>query len=191
MKYPEFWISASSKQKRIYSTLFVLGLAVIATLAGTLVQLNPEQAQDIYNQLNQTTRSPTLLTDIFVNNFPLCLLMFIPLAGLGIGLFILFSTGIAFRAAFDVQAASGFEGSASISSIDPATAILVVVLAGVVFVVEYVSYSIAMTESVWMFRRLLQRRWKELKVLTKLIGVVAVLLAIGAVVEWAAITIGI
>ncbi len=184
-------MSASSKRKRIYSTLFVLVLAVIATMAGTLVQLSPQDAQAIYNQLNQTSTSPTLLTDIFVNNFPLCLLMFIPLAGIGIGLFILFSTGMAFRAVFDVQAASGFDSSASISGIDPATAVLVLVLAGAVFVIEYVSYSIAMTESVWLFRRLLQRRWKELRVLAILIGVVAVLLAIGAVVEWAALSIGI
>ena len=191
MKYPEFWMNASSKQKRIYSTLFVLGLAIIATLAGTLVQLSPEQSQDIYNQLNQTTRSPTLLTDIFVNNFPLCLLMFIPLAGLGIGIFILFSTGMAFRAVFDVQAASGFEGPASLSGIEPLTAVLVLVLAGVVFILEYVSYSVAMTESFWLFRRLLQRRWRELKVLAILICLVAVLLALGAVVEWAAISIGI
>ncbi|MGE5555222.1 MAG: hypothetical protein ACM3UY_03015 [Methanocella sp.] len=191
MKYTEFWMSASSKRKRIYSTLFVLVLAVIATMAGTLVQLSPQDAQAIYNQLNQTSTSPTLLTDIFVNNFPLCLLMFIPLAGIGIGLFILFSTGMAFRAVFDVQAASGFDSSASISGIDPATAVLVLVLAGAVFVIEYVSYSIAMTESVWLFRRLLQRRWKELRVLAILIGVVAVLLAIGAVVEWAALSIGI
>lgn len=191
MKYPEFWMNASSKQKRIYSTLFVLGLAIIATLAGTLVQLSPEQAQDIYNQLNQTTRSPMLLTDIFVNNFPLCLLMFIPLAGLGIGIFILFSTGMAFRAVFDVQAASGFEGPASLSGIAPLTAVLVLVLAGVVFILEYVSYSVAMTESLWLFRRLLQRRWRELKVLAILICLVAVLLVIGAVVEWAAISIGI
>jgi hypothetical protein len=191
MKYPQFWTSASPKQKRIYSTVFVLMLAVLATFAGTMVPLGQEEAELIYNQLNQTSSSPTLLTDIFVNNFPLCLLMFIPLAGIGIGLFILFSTGMAFRAVFDVQAASGFDSSATASSIDPTTAILVLVLAGAVFVLEYLSYTIAMTESVWLFRRLMQKRWKELKVLAILIGVVAALLAIGAVVEWAALSIGI
>ncbi|HSV50057.1 MAG TPA: hypothetical protein VLH35_07045 [Candidatus Acidoferrales bacterium] len=191
MKYPEFWTSASPKQKRIYSTVFVLMLSVLATVAGTMVPLGQEEAQLIYNQLNQTSSSPTLLTDIFVNNFPLCLLMFIPLAGIGIGLFILFSTGMAFRAVFDVQAAQGFSDTATASSIDPTTAILVLVLAGAVFVLEYISYSIAMSESVWLFRRLTQKRWKELKVLALLIGVVAALLAIGAVVEWVALSIGI
>jgi hypothetical protein len=190
MNYPAFWLNASSKRKRIYSTLFVLILSVLATMAGMLVQLPQDQAQLIYDQLNQTSNSPTLLTDIFVNNFPLCLLMFIPLAGFGIGMFILFSTGMAFRAVFDIQAANGLSSS-SVSDINPTTAILVLVLALAVFVIEYVSYSIAMTESVWLFRRILQKQWREAKVLVMLIGTVAVLLAIGAVVEWYALSIGI
>jgi hypothetical protein len=117
--------------------------------------------------------------------------MFIPLAGLGIGLFILFSTGMAFRAVFDIQAASGVSSSASVSGINPTTAIIVLVAAGAVFILEYVSYTIAMTESVWLFRRILQKRWREVKVLGMLIGLVAVLLAVGAVVEWYALSIGI
>jgi hypothetical protein len=191
MNYPSFWLTASPKRKRIYSTFFVLILSVLATLAGMFVQLPQDQAIAIYNQLNQTSSSPTLLTDIFLNNFPLCLLMFIPLAGLGIGLFILFSTGMAFRAVFDIQAASGFSSSASVSGINPTTAIIVLVAAGSVFILEYVSYTIAMTESVWLFRRILQKRWREVKVLGMLIGLVAVLLAVGAVVEWYALSIGI
>src|SRR5512133_507319 len=130
MQYPQFWTSASPKQKRIYSTVFVLLLAVLATVAGTLVPLGQEEAQMIYNQLNQTSSSPTLLTDIFVNNFPLCMLMFIPLAGIGIGLFILFSTGMAFRAVFDIQAANGLSSSVAVGDISPTTAILVLALAG-------------------------------------------------------------
>jgi hypothetical protein len=190
MNYPTFWLTASPKRKRIYSTLFVLVLSILATMAGMFVQLPTDQAQAIYDQLNQTSSSPTLMTDIFLNNFPLCLLMFIPLAGIGIGLFILFSTGMAFRAVFDIQAANGLSTS-SVSGINPTTAILVLVAAGAVFVLEYVSYTIAMTESVWLFRRILQKRWREIKVLGMLIGLVAVLLAVGAVVEWYALSIGI
>lgn len=191
MNYPSFWLTASPRRKRIYSTFFVLVLSVLATMAGMFVQLPTDQAQAVYNQLNQTSSSPTLLTDIFLNNFPLCLLMFIPLAGIGIGLFILFSTGMAFRAVFDIQAASGLSSTAAASGINPTTAIIVLVAAGVVFVLEYVSYTIAMTESVWLFRRILQKRWREVKVLGMLIGLVAVLLAVGAVVEWYALSIGI
>jgi len=183
-----FWVNASPKRKRIYSTLFVLILAVVATLAGMLVPLSPEEAQMISDQLNRTitenTAQGTLISTIFLNNFSLCLLMFIPLAGLAIGLFILFSTGMAFRAVFDMQAASGI--SSATPEIQISTALLVLVLVAATFLLEYVSYAIGMTESVWLFRRLLHRRWSELKNALKLIGLVALLLIIGALVEtWA------
>jgi len=183
-----FWVNASPKRKRIYSTLFVLILAVVATLAGMLVPLSPEEAQMISDQLNRTitenTAQGTLISTIFLNNFSLCLLMFIPLAGLAIGLFILFSTGMAFRAVFDMQAASGI--SSATPEIQISTALLVLVLVAATFLLEYVSYAIGMTESVWLFRRLLHRRWSELKSALKLIGLVALLLIIGALVEtWA------
>lgn len=186
MNYPQFWLSASPRRKRIYSTVFILLLSVLATVAGTLVPISQTDAQIISDQLNQTvtqgTAGGTLIPDIFINNFSLCLLMFIPLAGLGIGLFILFSTGMAFRAIFEIQAANGLSG-ATTSNIDPTTAILALVLIGVVFLLEYVSYAIAMAESVWLFRRIMQKRWGELKITAVVIGVVALLLIIGAVVE--------
>jgi hypothetical protein len=109
--------------------------------------------------------------------------MFIPLAGLGIGLFILFSTGMAFRAIFDYQAANGLTGTATASNITASTAIGLLFLIGAVFVLEYVSYTVAMTESVWLFRRILQKRLSEVKIALALIGLTALLLTIGAIVE--------
>jgi hypothetical protein len=192
MNYPQFWLTASPRRKRIYSTGFILLLAVLATVAGTLVPISQQDAQTISDQLNQTvtqgTSGGTLIPDIFINNFSLCLLMFIPLAGLGIGLFILFSTGMAFRAVFEIQAANGLS-SATTSNIDPTTAFLALALIGAVFLLEYVSYTIAMTESVWLFRRIMQKRWSELKITAAVIGIVALLLIIGAVVETYAISI--
>jgi hypothetical protein len=184
MKYPQFWLTASPKQKRIYSVFFVLFIAIIATLAGSLIQVSPQEQKSIYDQLNQTQTSPTLAPDIFINNFTLCLLMFIPLLGLGVGLFILVQTGMAFRAVFDYQAANGFASSASAANVSASTALTLLVLVGVVFVLEYVSYTVAMTESVWLFRRVFQqRRYDEVKILLALIGLAALLLTIGAIVE--------
>lgn len=187
MKYPQFWLNASPKRKRVYSTVFILFVALLTTVAGMFVQVPPEEAQAIYTQLNQTQSSPNLAPDIFINNFSLCLLMFIPLAGLGIGLFILFSTGMAFRAIFDYQAAHGLTSTAAQSNLTASTAIWLLLLIGLVFVLEYVSYTVAMTESVWLFRRILQKRWREVKITLALIGLVALLLAIGAIVETYAI----
>jgi hypothetical protein len=187
MKYPQFWLNASPKRKRIYSTAFILLVSLLVTVAGMLVQVSPDEAQLIYTQLNQTQSSPHLAPDIFVNNFSLCLLMFIPLAGLGIGLFILFSTGMAFRAVFDYQAAHGLTEAATASNITASTAFGLLIVIGLVFVLEYVSYTVAMTESVWLIRRILQKRWSEAKVAVALIGLTALLLTIGAVVETFAI----
>jgi hypothetical protein len=186
MKYPRFWLEASPRRKRFYSIILVFVLAVLATLIGALVPVSPETARIISDQLNQTVTEGqargTLNLDIFLNNFPLCLLMFIPLAGFAIGMFILFSTGQVFRAVFEVQAASG--AATATPEIQATTALLTLVLIGAVFLLEYVSYSIAMAESIWLFRRLLQGRWRsELKWLAVFIGIVALLLIIGAVVE--------
>jgi hypothetical protein len=187
MKYPQFWLNASPKRKRIYSTVFILFVTILTTVAGMFVQVSPDEAQLIYTQLNQTQSSPNLAPDIFINNFSLCLLMFIPLAGLGIGLFILFSTGMAFRAIFDYQAANGITSTATASNISASTAIGLLLLIGVVFVLEYLSYTVAMTESVWLFRRIWQKRWSEVKITLALIGLTALLLTIGAIVETYAI----
>jgi hypothetical protein len=193
MNYPQFWKEASLRRKRIYSVIFVLILSIIATLVGMLVPLSPQEAQLIVDQLNRTvtenTAQGTLIPAIFINNFSLCLLMFIPLIGLAIGMFILFSTGMAFRAIFDAQAASGLSGATT--QIEASTAILALALIGVVFLLEYVSYSIGMTESIWLFRRLLQNRWKgELKYLAIFIGIVALLLIVGAIVETYTLSLG-
>jgi hypothetical protein len=204
MNIPRFWLEASHRRKRIYSFMFMFLLAVLATVIGALVPVNPIEAQLISDQLNKTvtqgTANGTLISDIFINNFSLCLLMFVPLAGAGIGLFILFSTGQAFRAVFELQAAGGLaSASAAASNISLATAILALALYGVVFLLEYVSYTIAMAESVWLSMRLLQtlghekqaaiRFKKELIYLLICIGVVALLLIVGAVVETASLSI--
>ena len=113
-----FWKNASPKRKRIYSLTFVFVLSITATLVGMLVPLSPQEAQLISDQLNQTvsenTVKGTLIPTILLNNLSLCLLMFIPLAGFAIGLFILFSTGMAIRAILDIQSATAcFRGSLS------------------------------------------------------------------------------
>ncbi len=184
-----FWKNASPKRKRIYSLTFVFVLSITATLVGMLVPLSPQEAQLISDQLNQTvsenTAKGTLIPTILLNNLSLCLLMFIPLVGFAIGLFILFSTGMAIRAVFDIQSATAFSGAAS-ADLQASTAILALVLVGFTFLLEYVSYSLAMTESVWLFRRMLQKRWRELKNTAICIGIVALLLLLGAIVEtWA------
>jgi hypothetical protein len=60
-----------------------------------------------------------------------------------------------------------------------------------VFWLEFAAYSIAMAESIWLTRRLLQLRWNELKNTAIFIGICAAILIVGAVVETWLISIGI
>jgi hypothetical protein len=185
-----FWKNASPKRKRIYSIIFMLALAIAVTLLGTLVPIDDQYAKEINDSLNQTlttnTANGTLVQSIFLNNFLLCLAMFIPLVGSIFGLFIMLNTGIALGAELRIQSAN--VTSATVTNISPTTAILGLLFIGLTFLLEYVSYSIGIAESVWLFRRLTQRRWEELKITGILIGIVAVLLITGAIVETWVIT---
>jgi hypothetical protein len=169
-----FWTKASNKRKRIYSFIVIFVIAVLLTVIGSLVPISPQAARQTSDQLNQTLNqnraSGTLPEYIFLNNFSICLVMFIPIVGPILGFFILFNTGYALGAISQVQGYS------------PLIAILALVLTPV-FWLEFASYTIGMTESIWLFRRLLQQRWGELKNTVILIGVCAGLLAIGAIVE--------
>jgi hypothetical protein len=193
MDYPLFWKNASSKRKRIYTIIFMFLIAVSLTLIGSLVPLSPQYAKEINDSINQTRNqgleNGTLIPTIFLNNFGLCLLMFIPIAGAAIGLFILFNTGLAFSAVIQVQSAAA--ASTPPPEISLMTALISLLMFGLIFLIEYVSYSIAITESIWLYRRLRQRKWGELKNAAILIGIVAVLLIIGAVVETLLISSGV
>jgi len=187
-----FWKTASPKRKRIYSIIFMLALCITATILGTLVQLSAQDAKQLSDSTNgiitDNPTYPSLVGAILLNNFKICLVMFIPILGAIFGLFVLFSTGVGIRAILDTQSASG--ASAAISTISPTTAILALVFVGLTFVLEYVSYSIGIAESIWLYRRLTQRRWRELKNTGILIGIVAALLITGALVEsWVIIAI--
>jgi hypothetical protein len=188
-----FWREASPKRKRIYSIVFMLVLAIATTLLGTIVPISDEYAKQIYDSLNQTvitnTTNGTLIPYIFLNNFLLCLAMFIPLAGAVFGLFVMLNTGIALGASLRLQ--SAIATSAAVPNISPTIAILGLVGVGLTFLFEYVSYSIGISESIWLFRRLTQHRWRELKNTGILIGIVAALLITAALVEtWVITAIG-
>jgi len=192
MDYPSFWKNASLRRKRIYSIMFMFVIAVSLTLIGSLVPLSPQFAKEINDSINQTRNqgleNGTLAPSILLNNFGLCLAMFIPLVGAFLGLFIMFNTGLAFSAAIQVQSTTAVSTPLDIS---PTTAVIALLVFGLVFLLEYVSYSIGMAESIWLFQRLRQRKWGELKNAAILIGIVAVLLIVGAVVEtWLISTIG-
>jgi uncharacterized membrane protein SpoIIM required for sporulation len=169
-----FWRSISTRRKRAYSILFILVLAIVALAIGSMTNYDHDTAVSRSNVLNQTLNralaSDSLTQTIFINNFSLTLLMFIPLIGVGIGLFIMYNTGVGLAAIATVQ---GY----------PAYYAILDLMVNPIFWLEFVSYSIAMASCIWLIRRLLQERWGELKWTAASIGVCALLLGLGAVIE--------
>ncbi|MGD0644398.1 MAG: stage II sporulation protein M [Candidatus Bathyarchaeia archaeon] len=169
-----FWKNASSKRKRIYLTIIIFVIAVILTIIGSFVPLSSQDASSITNQLNQTMNTHkangTFTEYIFLNNFAICLVMFIPIIGPIIGFIIIFETGIGFSAIASVQ---GY----------PVWVALISEAITPVFWLEFAAYSTAMAESIWLFRRLMQGRWRELKNTAILIGICAAILIVSAIIE--------
>jgi uncharacterized membrane protein SpoIIM required for sporulation len=177
-----FWKNATSKRKRIYTIMLIFIIAFILTVIGSYIPLNHQDAQTISKNLNETLNTHkangSLIEYIFINNFSICLLMFVPIIGAVLGFAILFDTGVALGAIAYVQ---GY----------PIAVGLLSLVITPVFWLEFTAYSIAMAESIWLARRLMQRRWLEIKNTVILVGICAAILIVGAIVEvWLITTFG-
>ena len=169
-----FWTKASTRRKRIYTAIFIFVVGFILVALGSVVPVSHSSAQTIVNQLNSTVHqnqaSGTLPQYIFLNNFRICLIEFIPIVGPIFGVISFVGTGCALGA------------ESKVLGYPPLLYVSFEVL-NPIFWLEFTAYSIAITESIWLFRRLTQNRYWELKNTAILIGVCAALLAIGAIVE--------
>ncbi len=178
------WTRASPRRKRILSVIAVLIVALIVTIIGSFTPISQQDAQTISKDLNQTVTTGreqgTLMPYIFGNNLFICLLMFVPIIGPLVGLFILYNTGTVVGA---IAVSGGYP---------PALALVALFITPVAWL-EFAAYSTAMAESVWLFRRLLQGRGIQefRKNTTLFITIAVVLLAVGAIVETALINIGV
>lgn len=168
-----FWKKASMRQKRIYSIVIILAFAIVLNFAFSYWPLTPQEANTMEQEIESLVINKdftSLTVDVFVNNFILCLGMFIPGFGLIYGMGILCNTGV-------------YIGARAIALNVPTWIWHVSLLMNPIFWLEFVAYSIAMAESIWLIRRLIQGRWSELKTTGILIGTCAVLLIIGALIE--------
>jgi uncharacterized membrane protein SpoIIM required for sporulation len=112
-------------------------------------------------------------TGIFINNAKIGLGMFVPLLGVGLGIFSGFSTGMVFNA----RAAT----TANLNDISP-----LLILVTPFGLMEIVAYGLAISRSGMLFYSLLKRKyWREYLLSTLVeIGVVVILLLSGAIIEW-------
>jgi hypothetical protein len=103
--------------------------------------------------------------------------MFVPLLGVGVGIFSGFSTGMVFNA---IAATS-----ANLNDISP-----LLILITPFGLMEIIAYGLAISRSGMLFYSLLKRKyWREYLLSTLVeIGVVVILLLSGAIIEWEMIT---
>lgn len=170
-----FWKKASPLRKRILAIIVVFVISVALTIAGTLTPIDEEEANAINDDLNQTVNSlkeqGALLQYIFGNNFMLTLIMFVPFFGPLFGGYVFYNTGTVIAA---VAIAEHFP---------PTLTFLALFLTPIAWL-EFLAYSIAIAESVWLIRRILQRRGKhELVNASKFLLICAIILFAAAIIE--------
>jgi uncharacterized membrane protein SpoIIM required for sporulation len=177
-----FWRASTTRRKRVLSILAFLLLSVAVATAGLLTPLSNEESQSLNKQLEQMQqdiRNMTILSStrtIFENNFEICLVMFVPIAGPFFGLYVLYNTGLV------IGAQSATHGVSALP-------IFMLLFIFPFTWLEFFAYSTALSESVWLTRRIVQRRaLKELRSTGILIGVCAGMLLAGAIIEAAIIS---
>jgi Zn-dependent protease len=158
---------------------FVFGMIVfiIAYFVGaTLVSLNPSQAEFIKRDFEKQIKGINQY-GIFANNFRVALGMFIPGFGIALGTFSAFSTGLVFNVLSTI--------SPTLSNISP-----LIVFLTPFGILEIIAYGIAISRSGILSYQLIKdtnkrHSWRKYVIPTVIeIGIVVIILFIGAIVEW-------
>jgi len=162
-----------------FSRRFILALLISATIIFSTLLLasfqgfsaSPETADQVAAEV-ENLRATTTWMDIFLNNFMLTVVTFIPVFGILFAVFVQFNTGYAIGALAQAYNVNNVQ----------ATLILLVTPVGIL---EYSAYILALAESIIIVysvykkelkKRLINQTWKT-------VAIVALLLLMGAVVE--------
>ena len=168
-------------ERRLILASFMALLCIFATCLGTLAKIEDKEAQDIISDFNEIENilQKAGIQFIFGNNMMYCLVMFIPFVGPVGGFYVLYSTGRVLAALSQVQ---GY---------NPLFLFLMVMVCPHAWL-EYISYSLAISESVWLSFFIIKYRYGGLRFevanAVKYISLCAVLLLAGAIIEMAIIT---
>jgi hypothetical protein len=156
----------------------VIGIVVfiIAYFIGAGTDIGKNETENLRDQFNKQVKDIDQ-NGIFVNNLRISLGMFIPVLGMGLGIFSGFSTGLM----FNVIA----ESSPLLNSISP-----LLILVTPFGVMEVFAYGLAMSRSGMLTYQIIKKKqWREYIIPTIIeIGIVITVLLIGATIEWQIIT---
>ena len=174
-------LRGASRRSRFILFLAILFLCILVTSAGALSSVDNSQAQLIAKDFKEMEKmlQTAGIQLIFGNNMMYCLAMFIPFIGPISGFYVLYSTG-------RVLAALG-----CVLGTDPLLLFLNLMIYPHAWL-EYVSYSLAISEGIRLSFYILKYRFRGLKVeianVAKYISLCAVLLLLGAFIEMMLIT---
>lgn len=157
----------------------VIGIVVfvIAYLIGAGTDLGKNETENLRDQFNKQVKDIDQ-NGIFVNNLRISLGMFIPVLGMGLGIFSGFSTGLIFNVIS--------ESSPLLNNISP-----LLILVTPFGVMEVFAYGLAMSRSGMLTYQIIKKKqgWREYIIPTIIeIGIVITILLIGATIEWQIIT---
>ncbi len=164
-------------QQRIMVFLVVFLLCIAATVTGALVKIDPSDAENIIQEMRDIEKVTKIagIQVIFGNNLMHTLIMFIPVFGPGWGFYVLFSTGRVFAAV------------SAITNINTLLTLLSLFTFPFTWM-EYISYAIAISESLWITYAIIKRNFRnELTVIFTAIVLCTILLLLGALIETALI----
>ncbi|HET7392093.1 MAG TPA: stage II sporulation protein M [Nitrososphaeraceae archaeon] len=162
------------RQRVIYVALGIVAF-LIAYSVGAAVHMGKQQTEDLRRHFAEQIRGIDQ-NGIFINNARIALGMFVPAAGIGLGVISGFYTGMIFTA---IAATSALNNA-------PPLVILITPFG----IMEVFAYGIAISRSgIFIYQLVKKKSWREYAVPILIeIGIVILILLAGAVIEWQIIT---
>ena len=162
------------RQRVIYVALGIVAF-LIAYSAGAAVHIGKQQTEDLRRHFAEQIRGIDQ-NGIFINNARIALGMFVPAAGIGLGVISGFYTGMIFTA---------IAATSALNNVPPR-----VILITPFGIMEVFAYGIAISRSgIFIYKLVKKKSWREYAVPILIeIGIVILILLAGAVIEWQIIT---
>ena len=165
-----------SRWRFVFLVFGMIVFIIAYSVGATLVKINATQTEIIKRHFQEQIKGINQY-GIFVNNFKVVLGMFIPGFGIALGMFSAFSTGLVFNAILHT--------SPVVSNISP-----LIVFLTPFGILEIIAYGIAISRSGILSYQLIKdtnkrHSWRKYVIPTVIeIGIVVIILFIGAIVEW-------
>jgi hypothetical protein len=162
------------KRRIIYLALGIIAF-LIAYSAGAAVHMGKQQTADLRQHFAEQIKGIDQ-NGIFINNAKIALGMFMPAAGIGLGVISGFYTGMIFTA---------IAQTSTLNNIPP-----LIILITPFGIMEVFAYGIAISRSgIFIYQLVKKTPWREyvIPILIE-VGIVILVLLVGAVIEWQIIT---